>query len=197
MSQGSFNPKIRLLGQKMWPVGRARTHGHTEWLLWAPFQGFRIFSFNLSSRIGPISYLLIPFLRQCESRASSTSDQGAWMVSYTWWFFYMLSKQTFEMFSFDSLMSLESTISKPCSIGTTESLVTLGSLLRFPLPSLFSSFEMSSHVDFFILGWQIHYISETRKSSISNTINLKICEGLQENPVKVANQTFTFFFVPN
>ena len=30
------------------------THRHTEWLLWAPFQGFRIFSFNLSSRIGPI-----------------------------------------------------------------------------------------------------------------------------------------------
>ena len=25
-----------------------------EWLLWAPFQGFRIFYFNISSRIGPI-----------------------------------------------------------------------------------------------------------------------------------------------
>ena len=50
MSQG-------FLGQKMWPVGRARTdgrtHGYTEWLLWAPFQGFRILFFNLSPRIGP------------------------------------------------------------------------------------------------------------------------------------------------
>ena len=30
MSQGSFNQKIRFLGQKMWPVGRARTDGHTD-----------------------------------------------------------------------------------------------------------------------------------------------------------------------
>ena len=30
------------------------TDRQTEWLLRAPFQGFRIFSFNLSSRIGPI-----------------------------------------------------------------------------------------------------------------------------------------------
>jgi len=29
-------------------------HRHTGWLLWTPFQCFRIFSFNLSSRIGPI-----------------------------------------------------------------------------------------------------------------------------------------------
>ena len=40
MSQGSFNPKIRFLGQKMWPVARA----HTAWLLWASFQGFGSFS---------------------------------------------------------------------------------------------------------------------------------------------------------
>ena len=30
MSQGSFNQKIRFLGQKMWPVGRARTDGRTD-----------------------------------------------------------------------------------------------------------------------------------------------------------------------
>ena len=57
MSQGSLDPKIWFLGQKMWPVTRAHTDKntdrHTEWLLWAPFQGFRIFSFNQSSRIGP------------------------------------------------------------------------------------------------------------------------------------------------
>ena len=43
--------KIRFLGQK---VTDRQTDGHTEWLLRAPFLGFRIFSFNLSSRIGPI-----------------------------------------------------------------------------------------------------------------------------------------------
>ena len=30
MSQGSFNPKIRFLGQKVWPVGRSRTHRQTD-----------------------------------------------------------------------------------------------------------------------------------------------------------------------
>ena len=61
ISQGSPNPKIRFLGQKVWPVACAQTDTHTdrhtdrhtEWLLRTPFQGFRIFSFNLSSRIGP------------------------------------------------------------------------------------------------------------------------------------------------
>ena len=55
MFQGSLNPKIRYLGQKVCPVARWQTHRHTwKWLLCAPFQGFRSFSFNLSSRIGPI-----------------------------------------------------------------------------------------------------------------------------------------------
>ena len=63
MSQGSLNPKIRFLGQKVWPVARGRTDGQTDghtrkWKQRAPFQGFRSFSFNLSSRIGPI-YLFI------------------------------------------------------------------------------------------------------------------------------------------
>jgi len=45
MSQGSFNPKIIFLSQKVRPDThtRARTN----------FQGFRSFSFNLTSRIGP------------------------------------------------------------------------------------------------------------------------------------------------
>ena len=30
MSQGSLNPKIRFLGQKMWPVARSQTHRHTD-----------------------------------------------------------------------------------------------------------------------------------------------------------------------
>ena len=30
MSQGSFNPKIRFLGQKMCPVARSRTDGQTH-----------------------------------------------------------------------------------------------------------------------------------------------------------------------
>ena len=64
MSQGSLNPRIRFLGQKLWSVARVQRNRqgnkkHTrKWLLRAPFQGFRSFSFNLSSRIGPIWYLL-------------------------------------------------------------------------------------------------------------------------------------------
>ena len=30
MSQGSLNPKIRFLGQKMWPVARGQTHRQTD-----------------------------------------------------------------------------------------------------------------------------------------------------------------------
>ena len=30
MSQGSLNPKIRFLGQKVYPVGRSQTDGHTD-----------------------------------------------------------------------------------------------------------------------------------------------------------------------
>ena len=56
ISQGSLNPKIRFLAQKLWSVARVQTHTDRQtrkWLLWAPFQGFRSFPFNLSSRIGP------------------------------------------------------------------------------------------------------------------------------------------------
>ena len=56
MSQGSLNPRIRLLWQKLCPVAHAHTHRQTrKWILSTPFQGFRTFFFNLSSRIGPIS----------------------------------------------------------------------------------------------------------------------------------------------
>ena len=56
MSQGSFNQKIRFLGQNVFSVARGHTDRHESdySVLWAPFQGFRSFSFNLSSRIGPI-----------------------------------------------------------------------------------------------------------------------------------------------
>ena len=47
MSEGSFNPKIRFLGQKACPVARGHTDRQTrKWLLWAPIQGFRNFSFR-------------------------------------------------------------------------------------------------------------------------------------------------------
>ena len=60
MSQGSFNQKIRFLDQKVCPVARPQTDRHTrKWLLRAPFQGFRIFSFKLSSRIGPIKLFIL------------------------------------------------------------------------------------------------------------------------------------------
>ena len=43
------------LGVRYSPRTHRQTHRQTrKWLLWAPFQGFRSFSFNLSSRIGPI-----------------------------------------------------------------------------------------------------------------------------------------------
>ena len=61
MFQGSFNPpKDRFLGQKVCPVASeqtdTQTHTHTrKWIQRTPFQGFRNFSFNLSSRIDPIT----------------------------------------------------------------------------------------------------------------------------------------------
>ena len=56
MSHGSFNSKIRFLGQKVCSVAWLQIDTR-KWLLCAPFQGFRSFSFNLSSRIGPIYHL--------------------------------------------------------------------------------------------------------------------------------------------
>ena len=73
MSQGSFNLKIRFLGQKVCHVARPQTHTQThihtyrhtrKWILRAPFQGFKIFPFNLSSRIGPILITASTFLVQ-------------------------------------------------------------------------------------------------------------------------------------
>ena len=64
MSQGSLNLNIRFLGQKVCPVARGQTHTkvNTEGTLKV---GFSIFSFNSSSRIGPINEelkLSLPFL---------------------------------------------------------------------------------------------------------------------------------------
>ena len=57
MSQGSLDAKIRVQGQKMCSVARGQTDTHTrKWIQRAPCQGFRMFSFNLSSKIGPIIY---------------------------------------------------------------------------------------------------------------------------------------------
>ena len=55
MSQGSLDPKIRFLCQKVCSVARVQTDRQTrKWIQRTPFQGFRNFSVNLSSRIGPI-----------------------------------------------------------------------------------------------------------------------------------------------
>ena len=56
MSQGSLNPKIRFLGQKVCSVARERTDRHESDYCGHPF---RSFSFNLSSKIGPIHSLVI------------------------------------------------------------------------------------------------------------------------------------------
>ena len=55
MSQGSLNQKIWFLGQKLCPVARSHTDTQTrKWIQRTHFQGFRIFSYNLSSRIDQI-----------------------------------------------------------------------------------------------------------------------------------------------
>ena len=68
MSQGSLDPKIRFIGQKVCSVARVQTDRHTDtqtdkqtqkWIQRTPFQGFRNVSFNLSSRIGPISLQIL------------------------------------------------------------------------------------------------------------------------------------------
>ena len=87
MSQWSFNPKIRFLGQKVCHVARPQTHTQThihthrhtrKWILRAPFQGFRIFPFNLSSRIGPIprskGMSCSPFTGRTDRHADRQSD---------------------------------------------------------------------------------------------------------------------------
>ena len=58
MSQGSLTPKIRFLGHKVCPVARVRTDTHESDYWGHPFRvsGFFFkFSFNLSSRRGPIN----------------------------------------------------------------------------------------------------------------------------------------------
>ena len=52
MSQGSFSPKIRFLGQKVCSVARRQTDRQTDrqtrkWIQRTPFQGFRIFQIFL------------------------------------------------------------------------------------------------------------------------------------------------------
>ena len=58
MSQGSFNPKIRFLVEKVCPVAclqtDRQTDGQTDRVTTVgTLSGFQDFSFNLSSRIGP------------------------------------------------------------------------------------------------------------------------------------------------
>ena len=53
-SQGSCNPKIRFLDQKVCPVARTQTHRPSDYF-WHPFRVSGFFPFNLSSRIGPIT----------------------------------------------------------------------------------------------------------------------------------------------
>ena len=63
MSQGPVMQKIRFLGQKLWPVACAQTHGRTHKVKTEePFSGFwnsRVSSFSLWSRSGPIMVNLL------------------------------------------------------------------------------------------------------------------------------------------
>ena len=58
MCQGSLNPKLRFLAQKLWSVARVQRHRqtHTKVNTEGTLSGFQEFSFNLSSRIGPIRF---------------------------------------------------------------------------------------------------------------------------------------------
>ena len=54
MSEGSLNPKIRFLGQKVYPAACSHTDTQTDIVNTEdPFQGSRNFPFNLSSSTGP------------------------------------------------------------------------------------------------------------------------------------------------
>ena len=65
MSQGSLNPKIRLLGQKVCPVSclhtGTQTHRQNDYC-GHPFRVSGFFSFNLSSRISPIIIQMLQHL---------------------------------------------------------------------------------------------------------------------------------------
>ena len=100
MSQGSFSPKNRFLGQKVCSVAREQTtHRHTlTWIQRTSFQGFRNFSFNISSRIGPtnkvhVQYRLIvltapvyqtPKVPSCFPPAARLLSSG-WVLSRRHW----------------------------------------------------------------------------------------------------------------
>ena len=96
MSKASLNPKFKFLGRKVCFVARGQTHRHTrKWLLWAPFQGFRSFSFNLSSRIGPIPamggyYFIISFYgvvvsTKCTYYTKTLSKLTALLVTFVFY----------------------------------------------------------------------------------------------------------------
>ena len=56
MSQGSFNPKIRFLGQKVWPVARRQTDGQTDEVITEDtLSGFQ--DFPSTSHQGAVQYL--------------------------------------------------------------------------------------------------------------------------------------------
>ena len=85
MSQGSFIPKVRFLGQKMWPVPRGYTDGQTEWLLWAPFQGFMIFFPSIyyqGSAQYPIvaSTAVVPFSNVCKAMQLESPCARLWFL---------------------------------------------------------------------------------------------------------------------
>ena len=78
MSQGSLNPKIRFLYQKVCSVAAYRhtdrqkhrqTHGHEREYRGHHFR-FQEFSFNLSSRIGPIFVMELYSIKRVDGEAT-------------------------------------------------------------------------------------------------------------------------------
>ena len=75
MSQGSLDPKIRFIGQKVCSVARVQTDTQTrKRIQMTPFQGFRNVSFNLSSMIGPIN-------SQKDSHSRINTSDGHYILS--------------------------------------------------------------------------------------------------------------------
>ena len=93
MSQGWLYLEITFLAQKLWSVARVQRHRHTDtqtdrhtrkWILRAPFQGFMSFSFNLSSRIGPIniSNVLKMLIIMVKVKLSLNNELGVEIISH-------------------------------------------------------------------------------------------------------------------
>ena len=81
MSQGSFDPNIRFIGQKVCSVARMQIDRQTDTKVNTEdtLSGFQEFSFNLSSRIGPIE---LPFFLKKKLKIKDRFNKGVYESEY-------------------------------------------------------------------------------------------------------------------